>query len=612
MTRPVSFSSGQEARAADLNVLADAVGDALPAVQKGAPGGVATLTTPGGRIAPGQRAPALPRRLVTIGHSLGAGPPRTSGDWVSSKLAMLMGAVDDNIAVGGSAMSSPLSNTSGTPNRFGGWSDVMQRLPVGERNAPFEALWGCVLVMSGLNDAAYLGADRLGTTWRQSMRAVISWLRAGSVYDWNSTTVAYGGSWAPVFGPKPDSSGGSGSNLTNSNGATVTISVPASFPGGTISLGFIAGHSTAGADQATVGVQVDSAAEQSVDLRALTAAEAVPFAVPIVHRLNGVAAGAHTIVITNRSSKVLVFDHWMIEAPEPPLIVVPKSHVPSNQSYYPANWPGGTPSAATVDTINANVDALVSEFGSRVVTFPVADLLNGAENQHPGPAQGGTDGIHPHARASARVAARGLETVVAADVPSEVLARAGQADAFGPPAIARHTLRPVRRSGGWRGPQGVVASASPGVNVLTLVPAWFAESEYVDALTMNVAVAAGAGGVARLGIYADGGVGLPASLLMEASATVATTATGKKQADLPFPVYPGGLAWLACVQQVAAANITCMTGGVFLPGGLTDDPAQVSCGWQAAGGPHSGALPALVVPTAVASAARVLGRTIAA
>lgn len=73
-----------------------------------------------------------------------------------------------------------------------------------------------------------------------------------------------------------------------------------------------------------------------------------------------------------------------------------------------------------------------------------------------------------------------------------------------------------------------------------------------DRIAARVSTAAGAGGVLRMGIYANGG-GMPGSLIVDAG-TVSSTSTGSKEITIAQTLDPG-VYWLALVAQVSGSTV---------------------------------------------------------
>ena len=95
------------------------------------------------------------------------------------------------------------------------------------------------------------------------------------------------------------------------------------------------------------------------------------------------------------------------------------------------------------------------------------------------------------------------------------------------------------------------------VNEIKAFPLGFYEAAIIDRLAINITVVAGAGGVARLGIYADNGSLYPGTLLVDAGELTMET-LGVRELTLSTPIFlaPGEHVWLAVLPGVAAATVT--------------------------------------------------------
>jgi hypothetical protein len=148
----------------------------------------------------------------------------------------------------------------------------------------------------------------------------------------------------------------------------------------------------------------------------------------------------------------------------------------------------------------------------------------------------------------------------------------------------------VFRPGGYYGSPGTgTATCSPGVGSCTAVPFGVGKPTRFDQLGIEVTTAAAAGGVIRLGIYADNGQGFPGLLLLDAG-LVPSTAAGLVTVTI-YQLLPPGLYWLAAQPEVAAGVLRSVTG---TPPGMWGMPATsggaVFDGFIATGIP-AGALP---------------------
>lgn len=104
---------------------------------------------------------------------------------------------------------------------------------------------------------------------------------------------------------------------------------------------------------------------------------------------------------------------------------------------------------------------------------------------------------------------------------------------------------------------------------MDVVPIWVPRGVTLDRIGVDVVVVATAGGLVRLGVYADNGA-LPAALLLDAG-TVDTTIIGGRELSISLGPLNDGLYWLAAVAQVAGCQIRKITqaGGGFTPVGPT-------------------------------------------
>ena len=99
---------------------------------------------------------------------------------------------------------------------------------------------------------------------------------------------------------------------------------------------------------------------------------------------------------------------------------------------------------------------------------------------------------------------------------------------------------------------GQDSTQAPTNNAVTAVPFSVGRATTFNQMALEVTVAAGAGGVARMGLYVDAGG--PGALLFEATGTVDTTTTGVKTFTINQLV-PVGEYWLAVLPQVAAPTL---------------------------------------------------------
>jgi hypothetical protein len=149
-------------------------------------------------------------------------------------------------------------------------------------------------------------------------RLSIARFRCAEIFEDTHTSCVYGGTMTQIFSTAT-ASGGSARQYAALN-STVTIHTPENFPGGVIDLGFIFGGTT-GATPPVLTFTVDGVAAGTLSPPSVYTAtfNGMP------KRFTGLAAGRHTIVaqITTMGTGTVYFDWWGVEAPDPPVVLVP-------------------------------------------------------------------------------------------------------------------------------------------------------------------------------------------------------------------------------------------------------------------------------------------------
>lgn len=95
----------------------------------------------------------------------------------------------------------------------------------------------------------------------------------------------------------------------------------------------------------------------------------------------------------------------------------------------------------------------------------------------------------------------------------------------------------------------VSTKVQPGNGTLYLSPVVLERPVSIDRLAVNVTDVGSTGSVARLGIYRDGGAGVPTTLLVDGG-TVSTETTGERFVSVTQDLTPGRW-WFAFAQQGA-------------------------------------------------------------
>lgn len=275
---------------------------------------------------------------------------------------------------------------------------AVQRRPARNGTYGWPAACDLLVFNAGLGDLANngkVGANIYPGAFKTALRALIAFAGLSGFYGAEPSgasdpSIAYDASWAD--GVSTASNTGAGVRNANANGATVTITVPATFPGGEITLFFtpiaFGGSQTiyvdvSGATQ--YGRVARMAAADVSDMVNVFSANYAPV------RLTGLAPGAHTI-----TAKVydigsgLGFDGWGIQAPQPPNIVL-CSQLKAPQSVLEAflgTFNADTPTPSTIDMLNGWIRDVAAEFPNVYYHQQPEVILDRAANT--------IDGIHPN------------------------------------------------------------------------------------------------------------------------------------------------------------------------------------------------------------------------
>ncbi|WP_310962166.1 hypothetical protein [Nocardioides terrisoli] len=323
-------------------------------------------------------------RATADGHSYmnGVGTGVTKG---TNDMATLIAAGLDlplfNRAIAGSVLYSHL----GTGDD---WAQVLQNETRPTRFAP---PGGFYPIMWGINDAHALGNTQTAQApFKQALRSVISRYRSGAVFESSDSTVTLGGSGTWLQSLTAISNSGVGFHYNPTAGGTITITTPASFPGGTIALGFINWDDSSAftvTGPASLGSPVLTPTPTDGTYRS-----------PAVMRIADVPAGSASYVFTTSAVTGGVgcaFDFWAWEPDEEscPLIVFVGQAKPLDYTQYGDS----NLTDAGVDALNAVSQAVVAEFGSRVIYVPTTDMDHSTTYYEAG-------NIHPNAAGHAHIA----------------------------------------------------------------------------------------------------------------------------------------------------------------------------------------------------------------
>jgi hypothetical protein len=198
---------------------------------------------------------------------------------------------------------------------------------------------------------------------KQALRTVVSRYRAGAIRENSDSTVVQGGVWSSNTTPDPPINSSFNYAVTGTNGATLTITLPADLPAGcTIALGFAAEASMGGTWTFT---------KNGVAAGTLTATNpsAAFGSLPFVFRIASCQPG--DVIIGTLSGVITrsIFDYWQTEAgtetspvSTPPLVLLLKQPRLPDYSAYPS----GLVTDASVANLNTEIAAVATEFGSSV------------------------------------------------------------------------------------------------------------------------------------------------------------------------------------------------------------------------------------------------------
>lgn len=268
-----------------------------------------------------------------------------------------------NLAVGGSV----LAHSDGAA----GWVAVMQ---AETRPRTFTPYGGAFEMLHGINDI-----NRLGNTlthllpYRHAVRAVVARFNCAAVFEDTDTTVALGGSGTWQFVSATTGNSGSRLAYNATSGATVTITTPADFPGGTINLGFLGWTAGGGSGTITGPVSLGSPVLNTADFAGQ------PYRTTGVMRIEDVPAGAASYVFTTSSvsgSVGVIFDWWGWEPSEEaaPIVAIIGQPKPLDYAAYDAGGINGPPTDTGVDNVNSIHQAIAAEFGPRTFYVDVSGI----------------------------------------------------------------------------------------------------------------------------------------------------------------------------------------------------------------------------------------------
>jgi hypothetical protein len=218
-----------------------------------------------------------------------------------------------------------------------------------------------------MNDLAYLGNTVPGIEpFAMAQRMSISRWRAGAIFENDDPTVVLGGAtWTRIA--RTDCNSGTSLDYTPTIGATITITTPQDFPGGTIALGFT---QWGPGDSATVSGTVNGTVYTVNTNHVLNAVGRTCSVLRVPNIPAGTASYVFTVTGNVGGGVGCMFDYWQWEANDAPLIVLVKQPKPIDLNAYGA----GVVTNAGIDALNGALDALATEFGPRVITVDTSSI----------------------------------------------------------------------------------------------------------------------------------------------------------------------------------------------------------------------------------------------
>lgn len=318
------------------------------------------------------------------GHSymngVGVGVTKGTND-MATLIAAGLGLPKVNRAIAGSVLYSHL----GTGDD---WGAVLQ---AETRQTRFAPVGGIHPTMYGINDAHALGNTTAALApFKQALRTILSRKRAGAAFESSDPTVTLGGSGTWTQSLLTISNSGVGFHYNPTSGGTITITTPASFPGGTIALGFINWDDSSAftvTGPASLGSPVLTPTPTDGTYRS-----------PAVLRVPSVPAGAASYVFTTSAVSGGVgcaFDYWQWEPDEDSCPLIPVINQPKPLDY--TQYGDSNLTDAGIDALNSVIASVVAEFGERVFVVDIRDMDHSASYYTAGD-------VHPNAAGHQHIA----------------------------------------------------------------------------------------------------------------------------------------------------------------------------------------------------------------
>lgn len=343
----------------------------------------------------------VPTSNVTAkGHSFMFGSTTSTGGSTTgiSDMATLI-ATGLSLPIYQTAVSGAALYTSASA---GDWADRFQS---DVRGTAFEPFGGVAVDIIGLNDAANIGHTYSELApFKSGLRACVAHFRAGAIFEDSHSSVVKTGTWTTNSATNRNS--GSTYVYSNTAGDSIVWTPPSSFPGGTLSIPFVA-YGDGGSCVWTTTVNGIVYTTNTADY-ALTGNNPTVglMRIPNVKRNNGAITFTVSSVSGSGAARA-IFDCIMWEPVDAAcgvyaLIGQPKPLDYTSQSGAPA----GPVTDAGVDIINQILQEISAEFGERV---PFVDTSFIDKNTNGTFWEAGN--VHPNGAGHAYIAEQTVEAI---------------------------------------------------------------------------------------------------------------------------------------------------------------------------------------------------------
>lgn len=442
----------------------------------------------------------------------------------------------------------------------GGYVRVLQTVkPNIGRGGPYAPDGGATLFCYGINDLGFNGGgtSQVRTAFQHALRAVISRVRASTIFDDDfqvGTRTSYSAGFTSLGFAQDQASGATERISTaGTTGHTITMTLPADYNGEPIAIAFV------GVNGATSGGTLTFSGTAGVT-GTLVTTNIAPSGTHthMIKRVTGLtsANAGQTIIATvtavGGGSASVEYDGWWLEAKNaPPVIICNVARLTATG--YTSNYAGWSGTEASRDTdvqnLNGDIATVVAEFDSMVQVADLDSVLN--KGVGPDGQSLFFDGLHPNELGAARC----VDQIITAYRRMSQTTALGTTANFNPPAPRWAGTKQPRISGRYytwckgANPTAVIPSTTVG-NLWAFPFVVCGPRERYNLIAMRTGpTAGGTAGQFRWGLYDDPGwTGYPQCLYSEptvgAAKSTGTAASANITDTVAWPLDPG-LYWIA-------------------------------------------------------------------